>query len=102
MPVRLGGALLAEFIGTFALVFVGIMAAVVQPDSLLSIALAFGVTVAVMVTATMHTSGGHFNPAVTLGFLVTNKIKADAAVAYIGTQLVAATLAGLTIYGVVG
>lgn len=99
MPVRLGGALLAEFVGTFALCFVGIMAAVMG-GNLLVIALAFGLTVAIMVTATIHTSGGHFNPAVTIGFLLTGKIKAPAAVAYILTQLVAAFVAGLMIYAI--
>lgn len=102
MPVRLGGALVAEFVGTFAIVFVGIMSVLATGGNLLGIALAFGLTVAVMVTATMHTSGGHFNPAVTLGFLVTNKIKPTAAVAYIATQLVAAVVGSLMVYAVAG
>ena len=105
MPVRLGGALLAEFIGTFALVFIGTIAVAHAPPGLpglLPVALAFGLTVAVIVSATIHTSGGHLNPAVTLGFLVTGKIKPVAAVSYIGTQLVAATLASLMVYWVAG
>lgn len=105
MPVRLGGALLAEFIGTFALVFIGTMSVAYAPAGLaglLAIALAFGLTVAVIVSATIHTSGGHLNPAVTLGLLLTGKIKPVAAVAYIITQLIAAVAGSLAVFALVG
>ena len=66
---------MAEFIGTFALVFIGggaIMASDLakNPAGITQIALAHGLILALMVTATMRVSG-HLNPAVTIGFLVT-------------------------------
>jgi aquaporin Z len=106
MPVRLGGALLVEFIGTFLLVFVGTISIAHAPSApgaaLLPIALAFGITVAVFVSASIHTSGGHINPAVTLGLALTGKIKPVSAVAYIITQCVAAVLGSYAVYALVG
>lgn len=80
-------ALVAEFIGTFALIFVGVGAIAVTtadkrgPD-LVAVALAHGLTIAVMVSATAAISGGHLNPAVTLGALVGGKIEILGAVGY--------------------
>src|SRR5687768_11290068 len=102
MPVRLGAALVAEFIGSFALTFVGIMAINNADGSLVIVALAHGLILAVMVSATMHTSGGHFNPAVTLAFLITGKIKPVAAVGYIVIQLLAGLAAALLVYSIFG
>src|SRR5437764_10654838 len=97
MPIRLSTALIAEFIGTFALCFVGILVIHAPGAGLVGIALAHGLTIAVMASATMHTSGGHLNPAVTLGFLVTGKIRPPAAVAYIVTQLAAGVVASFLV-----
>jgi aquaporin TIP len=86
----------AEFIGTFALVFVGVGAVSIGIDKgggLLSVALAFGLTVAVMVSATLHISGGQFNPAVTFALLITRKMSPHDALFYILTQLIAAVTA---------
>src|SRR5688500_8618843 len=102
MPVRLGAALVAEFIGSFALTFVGIMAINNADGSLVIVALAHGLILAVMVSATMHTSGAHFNPAVTLAFLFTGKIKAVAAVSYVVIQLLAGLAAALVVYTIFG
>jgi aquaporin TIP len=80
-------ALVAEFIGTFALIFVGVGAIAVTtadkrgPD-LVAVALAHGLTIAVMVSATAAISGGHLNPAVTLGALLGGKIDIAGAVGY--------------------
>lgn len=84
----------SEFIGTFALVFVGGGAIMVTyspggPGGLIEVALAHGLILAVMVTALMRISG-HFNPAVTLGFLVTRRIEAMMAGVYIVSQLLGA------------
>ncbi|MDB4915922.1 MAG: major intrinsic protein [Gemmatimonadetes bacterium] len=86
----------AEFIGIFALVFVGgasIMSATLNGiNPMLLAAIAHGVILALMVTATMRISG-HLNPAVTIGFLVTKRIEPMMAVIYIIAQLLGAMLA---------
>jgi aquaporin Z len=107
MPVRLGAALLAEFVGTFALTFVGILAIhhAQGPNgnvNLLLIALAHGIILSTLVTATMPTSGGHLNPAVTFGFLLTGKIKPPAAISYIVIQLLGSTVAAMAAYTLYG
>src|ERR1700694_4996249 len=71
---------IAEFIGTFALVFVGSSAIIHarttgSPTGLIEIAFAHGLILAVMVSALMRISG-HFNPAVTLAMLATRRIEA--------------------------
>ncbi len=78
-------ALAAEFIGTFALIFVGVGAIAADPG-LTGIALAHGLTIAVMASATAAVSGGHLNPAVTIGLLVGGKIDAGNAVGYVIAQ----------------
>ena len=88
---------IAEFIGTFALVFVGsgaIMSAKISgsPAALVEVALAHGLILAVMVSALMRISG-HFNPAVTLAFLATRRIEAMMAGLYIVAQIIGAVLA---------
>jgi aquaporin TIP len=98
MP-SLARRLAAEALGTFALVFVGAAVVVVNggfPNSgigLLGIALAHAVVLAVFVSATMTISGGHLNPAVTIGLLATRRIDPVAALAYIVAQLAAAVAA---------
>ena len=94
--------LLAEFIGTFALCFIGIFAitgaqvagAPAGIANLASIGLAHGLTIAVMVAALGAISGAHFNPAVTFGFLVTRRLTPAQAGGYVAAQLAGATLAG--------
>src|SRR5688572_15980053 len=104
MPVRLGAALVAEFVGTFALCCVGILAIHYAGASggIVGVALAHGLILATMVTAAMPTSGGHFNPAVTLGFIVTGKIKPVAGVSYIVVQLLAGIVAAMVVYVMFG
>ena len=86
---------LAEFLGTFALVFVGsgsIIRATLTGGSIAEVALAHGLILSVMVTATMRVSG-HFNPAVTLGFLVTRRIEGAMAGLYVIAQFFGAIVA---------
>jgi aquaporin Z len=84
----------AEFIGTFALVFVGGASIMIakdtnSPSGLIGIALAHGLILAVMVSALMRISG-HFNPAVTIGFIATRRIEVAMAGVYIVAQLIGA------------
>lgn len=98
----------AEGIGTFALIFIGVGAIynnANHPDvgmGLLGIALAHGLTIAVMVSATGGISGGHLNPAVTLGVFVGGKISFRDTVAYWIAQLAGATAAGLLCVALLG
>jgi aquaporin Z len=84
---------LAEFVGTFALVFVGVGSLIY--GNIVPVAFAYGLAVAVMVCAVGLISGGHFNPAVTLAFFLTRRIAGPLAVAYWVVQLASATLAAL-------
>lgn len=91
---ELAKAAVAEFIGPFALVFAGVGAIIAtQGGNLVAIALAHGLAIGLMVTALGHVSGGHFNPAVTIGMLVTGKINAPWAGIYIVVQILGATAA---------
>jgi MIP family channel proteins len=87
----------AEFIGTFALVFVGSGAIIHSrltgsPTGLIEVALAHGLILAVMVSALMRVSG-HFNPAVTLALLANRRIEAMMAALYVVAQLIGAIAA---------
>lgn len=98
-------ALIAEFIGTFALIFVGCSAIVMNHYTdgqvgLIGIALAHGLTIAVFASAFGHVSGGHFNPAVTLAFLAVGKVKIVEALGYILAQFLGAFAgAALMVFG---
>ena len=95
-PLRRG---VAEFVGTFTLIFIGagsiITANAIHDPSLIGIAIAHGVAIAVMVSAVGHISGGHFNPAITVGFLITRRIKPALALVYWLAQFGGAALAAL-------
>src|SRR5207248_9584243 len=87
-----------EAVGAFALSFIGVGAILYGgPNSLVTVALAHGFVIAVMVCAAGHISGGHFNPAVTFGFLVTKRIPTYEAVGYWVAQLGAAVLGALAV-----
>jgi MIP family channel proteins len=94
--------LVAEFFGTFALIFFGagsicadqfLRAGGQAGVGLLGIALAHGLAIGIMVTSLGHISGGHFNPAITIGCWVTRKISTFDALAYWVAQLAGATVA---------
>ncbi len=99
---KLPGRLIAEAIGTYALIFFGCGAVVMSTSpaagfGLLGIALAHALALGVMITATMNVSGGHLNPAVTLGLLSIRRIDAGSAMAYVLAQLTGAALAAWTL-----
>jgi MIP family channel proteins len=92
--------LFAEFLGTFALIFFGAGAVCVDFQlrssggvGLLGIALASGLTFAIMVSALSHISGGHFNPATTIAYWVTRRLSTLDSLAYWAAQLLGATAA---------
>ena len=91
----------AELIGTFALIFIGV-GAMNQSPGLLGVAFAHGLTIAVMVSATAGISGGHLNPAVTFGLLVGKQIDARKAVAYGIAQLLGGVMAGVLLVNLLG
>ncbi|MFQ3586313.1 MAG: aquaporin [Fimbriimonadaceae bacterium] len=100
-------AWIAELIGTFAVCFMGVGAILVasQPGSgsgLVEIALAQGLAYAVCVTAFAPVSGGHLNPAVTLGAWVANRIQLLPALGYIVAQCLGAVAALATLRAAVG
>jgi MIP family channel proteins len=85
---------IVEFIGTFSLLFMGIGAIVMTGGTnLVAIAFAHGLAIGLLIMAAGHISGGFFNPAVTLGMLVTRRLSAYDTVVYIIAQLLGA-LAG--------
>ncbi|MDB4949064.1 MAG: family channel protein [Gemmatimonadetes bacterium] len=102
--------MVAEAIGTFTLCFIGILAITVGrltdapagTVSLASIALAHGLAIAVMVAALGAVSGGHFNPAVTFGFVVTGRMTPLRGLLYWVAQLVGAFVAGAILVGIFG
>ncbi len=100
--------LVAEFIGTFTLIFIGAgsicMDKFVAPSGgvgLLGIAIAHGLAIGIMVTALGHISGGHFNPAVTVGFWVTRKLGTIDTILYWLAQLAGAAAAAYLLKAVV-
>lgn len=98
-------ALTAEFLGTFGLVFIAtgsIVTDVMRPGSvgLLGVALSQAMVLSVLVTAFMRISGAHFNPAVTVGLWLANRVDAKTAGSYIATQLVAAVAASFIVLAV--
>ena len=96
------GKFIAEFFGTFTLIFIGVgaIAADYATDGALGltgIALAHGLAIAVMVSATAAASGGHLNPAVTCGALAAGKIPAATAAGYIVAQCLGAVVAAFVV-----
>jgi MIP family channel proteins len=92
----------AEFIGTFALIFVGIGAIKTAGHDVLGVALAHGLTIAAFVSATMHISGGQLNPAVTFGLLCGGHMTIANAIRYWISQLLGGFTAALICLGLFG
>jgi len=94
----------AELLGTFWLTFGGCGAAVLAAAfpgfgiGFLGVALAFGLTLVTMIYAVGHISGGHFNPAVTVGLWAEGRFKGGDILPYIAAQVVGAVLAAAVLY----
>jgi MIP family channel proteins len=93
---------IAEFVGTFALIFVGVGAIKTAGHDVLGIALAHGLTIAAFVSATLHISGGQLNPAVTFGLLCGGHMRLPDALRYWSAQLLGGFSAALICLGLFG
>jgi MIP family channel proteins len=98
----LSTSLLAEFIGTFALIFIGAGAGALGIGGLVGVALAHGLVVLGFAYAYGHISGTHINPAVTLGVWAAGKIDAARAGSYIVFQIAGGIVAALVLRWVLG
>jgi aquaporin NIP len=99
-------ALVAEAIGTFALVFAGAGAVMVDARTHqlghVGVAITFGLVIMVMIYAVGHVSGAHFNPAVSLAFAVSRQFPWTRAVAYWAAQIAGALLAAVLLRASLG
>ena len=93
MEETTGRRAIAEFIGAFTLIFIGGGAGIVSGNDIVAVGLANGLAIGIMVTNLGHISGGHFNPAITLGFLATRRITVRLAIVYWISQLAGAVVA---------
>jgi aquaporin NIP len=98
--------LVAEFVGTFALVFAGCGAIMVDAKTGelgdVGVAISFGLVIMAMIYAVGHISGAHLNPAVTLGFGLTRHFPWSRASGYWGAQVLGALTAALVLRGSLG
>jgi aquaporin TIP len=90
---------IAEFIGAFTLIFIGGGAGIVSGQDIVAVALANGLAIGIMVSNLGHISGGHFNPAITLGFLATRRITLPLAAVYWVSQFAGALVAAAILRG---
>jgi aquaporin NIP len=93
----------AEAIGTFALVFAGCGAVISNAErggalGVVGVSLVFGLVILAGIAAFGHLSGAHFNPSVTVSFLLTRHLQGRDALAYIAAQFVGATAAALLLW----
>ena len=92
--------LVAEFIGTFALIFIGAGALAIAQANLVGVALAHGLVIVTFAYAYGHISGTHINPAVTLGLLIAGEIRIAAAVGYWIVQFLGGILGAVVLKAV--
>lgn len=99
---KLSTSLVAEFIGTFALIFIGAGAGALGLGGLVGVAFAHGLVVVGFAYAYGHISGTHINPAVTAGVWAAGKIDAGRAVSYIVFQILGGIAGALLLAWVLG
>ncbi len=102
--MRTGRKCAAEFIGTFALVFAGTGAIIINDTTggvvtNLGVGLTFGLIILTMIYAVGDVSGAHFNPVVTLGFFAARRFEAKMILPYVLSQLAGALAASLLLRG---
>jgi len=106
MTVSLAQRLVAEAIGTFALVFAGCGAIMVDAKTgalgHIGVAISFGLVIMVMISAVGHISGAHFNPAVTFGFALGRHFPVRLVAPYWAAQLAGGVAAALVLRGSLG
>ena len=102
MQTKLSAALAAEFVGTFALIFIGAGAGALGVGGLVGVAFAHGLVVLAFAYAFGHISGTHINPAVTIGLLVAKKVDATQAAGHIVAQLLGGIVGALVLRFVLG
>ncbi len=99
---KLSTSLVAEFIGTFALIFIGAGAGALGLGGLVGVAFAHGLVVVSFAYAYGHVSGTHINPAVTAGVWAAGKIDAGRAISYIVFQILGGIAGALLLAWVLG
>ena len=92
--------LVAEFVGTFALIFIGAGALAIGAGGLVGVALAHGLVIVTFAYAYGHISGTHINPAVTLGLLIAGEIEFVAAIGYWIAQFLGGILGAVVLNAV--
>jgi aquaporin NIP len=106
VQLALARSLVAELIGTFALVFAGAGAIMVNAKTHqlghVGVAISFGLVITVMIYAVGHISGAHFNPAVSLAFALTRHFPWSRVAAYWAAQVTGAILAAAILRGSLG
>ena len=102
MESKLSTALVAEFIGTFALIFIGAGAGAIGAGGLVGVALAHGLVIVGFAYTYGHISGTHINPAVTIGLLIGGQIDAAKAAGYIVVQLAGGIAGAFCLSAVLG
>ena len=91
---------LAEFIGTFTLVFVACGVAAATKGSLVATSLAFGLTIVAMAYSVGRVSGCHINPAVSLGCLITKRMSAKEFCVYVISQILGGFVGAVLVFGI--
>jgi len=95
-----GQKFFAEVLGIFVLVFFGVGTALATGGEVITTGLAFGLTVLVMAYAVGRISGGHFNPAVTIGAALSGRLAWSQTPLYFGGQLLGGLLGGAVLWGI--